>query len=204
MNNKIVGLTAFVAGFAAGVATTCVIFKKKYMFVEEVVEEENNTEEDKEDAITETEQIREVDIENDSDDVAEKCEEIIERYNYKSFSDKEKTEKKKEVDLYMERLYTEHDKPYTIPPDDFALFDDYETMFCDYFADGVLAEDNGKLVEDIDDLVGFDNLRKFGEYEDDTIYVRNDQKKLDIEICKDLNAYKDLDESEYSYTEKDE
>lgn len=87
------------------------------------------------------------------------------------------------------------DKPYVIPPEEFGEMDDYEKISLSYYADGVLADDMGELVDDVDDIVGLDSLTHFGEYEDDSVFVRNDVRKCDYEILLEPGNYSDLNKS---------
>ena len=86
-------------------------------------------------------------------------------------------------------------RPYVISPDDFGEHDDYETQSLDYYADGVLADNMGNVVEDIESMVGRDSLSHFGEYEDDAVHVRNDALQCDFEILRDLRDYSDVYQS---------
>lgn len=84
------------------------------------------------------------------------------------------------------------DKPYVIPPEEFGEFYDYEKISLTYYADQILADDNDELVDDIEDVVGFKSLSTFGEYEDDSVFVRNDRLKCDYEILLDQRKYSDV------------
>ena len=84
------------------------------------------------------------------------------------------------------------DKPYVITPEEFGDLDDYETISLTYYADQILADDNDVIVDDIEDVVGFDSLNSFGEYEDDSVFVRNDRLKSDYEILLDQRKYSDV------------
>lgn len=86
-------------------------------------------------------------------------------------------------------------RPYVISPEDFDTLDDYECQSLNYYADGVLADDMGNVVEDIDGMVGRDSLNHFGEYEDDAVHVRNDALQCDFEILRDLDNYSDVYQS---------
>lgn len=83
------------------------------------------------------------------------------------------------------------DAPYVISPEEFGEFDDYETIDLIFYADGILADDNDDLVEDLEEVVGFSSLTHFGEFEEDTVFVRNDRLKCDFEILRDQRSYKD-------------
>ena len=79
---------------------------------------------------------------------------------------------------------------YTISPDDFGSIAGYDTISLTYYADGYLADDADELVKDIDDVVGYDSLEKFGEYEEDAVHVRNDIREADYEILRVDYNYK--------------
>ena len=70
--------------------------------------------------------------------------------------------------------------------------DDYETFSLSYYSDGVVADDNDDLVDDVDEVIGLESLKHFGEYEDDSVFVRNDRLKCDYEILLDQRRYSDL------------
>lgn len=84
------------------------------------------------------------------------------------------------------------DKPYVIAPEEFGEFDDYEKISLTYYADQILADDNDELVDDVEDVVGFDSLNSFGEYEDDSVFVRNDRLKCDYEILLDQRKFSNV------------
>ena len=84
------------------------------------------------------------------------------------------------------------DRPYIIPPEDFGDYPDYETISLTYYNDKVLTDEYNEIVDDIDDLIGEDSLNHFGEYEDDSVFVRNDALKVDYEILLDPANYRDI------------
>ena len=59
-------------------------------------------------------------------------------------------------------------RPRVISPVEFDTEDDYEVYTLTYYADGVLADEQGNPVENVEDMVGRDSLNHFGEYEDDS------------------------------------
>lgn len=95
------------------------------------------------------------------------------------------------------------EKPYVIAPDEFGEADGYSIVSLTYYADGTLADDNDEPVEDVDNTVGCDSLSHFGEYEDDSVFVRNDARKTDYEILLDVRNYSDVME-EMSHLGNDE
>lgn len=84
------------------------------------------------------------------------------------------------------------DKPYVISPDEFGEYDDYTKISLMFYADQVLADEMDQPVDNIEEIIGFDSLTHFGEYEDDSVFVRNDARKCDYEILKSLRKYSEV------------
>lgn len=82
--------------------------------------------------------------------------------------------------------------PYVISPDEFGELDDYETISLTYYSDKVLADDMDQVIDDYMVCVGNDFMNHFGEYEDDSVFIRNDVRKCDYEILYDLRPYSEL------------
>lgn len=82
-------------------------------------------------------------------------------------------------------------RPYVISPDEFDE-NGYEIISLTYYADKVLANDMGEIVDDVDGTIGIDSLEHFGEYEDDSVFVRDDELKIDYEILLDPKNYSDI------------
>lgn len=81
------------------------------------------------------------------------------------------------------------EKPYVISPDEFGEFEEYSHISLTYYSDGVLADDADDLMDDIADTVGSDFASHFGDYEEDSVFIRNDRFKCDYEILRDNRAY---------------
>ena len=93
----------------------------------------------------------------------------------------------------VERVETMHDKPYVIEPEIFGEDPDYETISLTYYADGVLTDENNCIIDpgEIESLIGEESLDHFGEYEDDSVFVRNEERKIDYEILAVPGNYDD-------------
>lgn len=87
---------------------------------------------------------------------------------------------------------TKVEKPYVIPSEEFGEADGYDTISLTYYIDGYLADDDDEIVEDIDDVIGLESLNHFGDYEDDSVFVRNDRLMTDYEILLDQRNYLDI------------
>lgn len=81
--------------------------------------------------------------------------------------------------------------PYVISPDEFGEMVGYEKISMTYFSDGVLTDENNEPLDDVEEIIG-DGLEHFGEYEADSVFVRNDAKKCDYEILRDLREFSEV------------
>ena len=186
--NKTINFMMFVLGVAVGSVVTWRYVEKKY---EQIAQDEI-------DSVKEVFSKREAEFTEDTEarikvDNAKEKPSVIEyaarlrEQGYTNYSDMvdEKPEEVKEAPMTV-------DKPYVIAPEEFGELDDYETISLTYYADQILADDNDVIVDDIEDVVGFDSLNSFGEYEDDSVFVRNDRLKCDYEILLDQRKYSDV------------
>lgn len=82
--------------------------------------------------------------------------------------------------------------PYVIPPEEFDSEEDYDTVSLTYYTDGILTDDYDNVIEDIENTVGKDFASHFGEYEDDSVFIRNEMLKTDYEILMDYRPYADV------------
>lgn len=89
----------------------------------------------------------------------------------------------------VEKEVEDVEEPYVIPPEEYGELEGYRTVTLYYHADGVLTDDQNEVVEDADDVVGADFSEHYGEYEEDSVCVRNDAKRTDYEILYDPSTY---------------
>lgn len=188
--SKKINFTMFVVGAAVGSIVTWQYVVKKY---EQIAQEEI-------DSVKEIFSKRETDSAEEDEVVREKASKAKEKPNiveyaaklreqgYTNYSDVEPEIKKEEVNEESMDI----DTPYVIQPEEFGEFDDYEKIGLTYYSDQILTDEYDELVEDIEDTVGFDSLNYFGEYEDDSVFVRNDRLKCDYEILLDQRKYSDV------------
>ena len=183
--NKKINLLMFVMGAIAGSVATWQYVKKKY---ERIAQEEIDSV--KERFKTHKELISE-EQEQEKKDLVD-CINKIKECGYGETHAEEIENKEEKATM---------DKPYVISPDDFMEFDDYETISLTYYSDKILADDNDELVDDVEEIVGFESLKHFGEYEDDAVFVRNDRLKCDYEILLDHRKYSEVVQGKHHRTE---
>ena len=85
------------------------------------------------------------------------------------------------------------DRPYVISEEEFFENEqDFEQWSMTYYAgDDVLTTDKDEVVEDVDAMVGEDNLTKFGHMSKDMhlVYIKNNKRGLDFEIARSRGKY---------------
>lgn len=177
MNNKIIGLLMFATGAGVGSVATWQFLKKKY---ERTVDEEIRSFKEQyrkkhEEPTVDTNEDARTTYEP-TEEEKEEYAEIIEAGNYMTYS----------VDEEPPKL------PYVIAPDEFGDDEDYEQTTYSYCADGILIDEDYRLVEDVEGTVGFDSLTRFGEYEPDAVHVKNDRLKMYFEILIDEREYSEI------------
>ena len=60
------------------------------------------------------------------------------------------------------------------------------------FPDDVLTDSDDVIIDNIEETVGSDSLNHFGEFEEDSVYVRNDKLKCEYEILYIQEKYSDV------------
>lgn len=189
MNNKAIFVVAFSVGMAVGSVGTWYCVKKKY---EELAQEEI-------DSVKQVFSKREKELKGDEikKNIAENVKageqekpmsikeyaSFLQKQGYTNYSDTNEAENKEE---------TKSVKPYVIPPEQFGEIEEYNQIELTYYADHILADENDDIVEDVEEAIGFESLSHFGEYEDDSVFVRNDERRCDYQILLDQGLYSDI------------
>lgn len=175
----------FAAGVAVGVAATNHFFKTKYerLYQEDVesVKRAFSAPQQSEPVEGDTEEIL---AGEPTPEEVEDYNEIISTQGYSTAVDTPVDSIGKEVKGVR--------RPYVISPAEFDTEEDYEVYSLTYYADNVLVDEQNNPVEDVEKMVGRDSLNHFGEYEDDSVHVRNEAMQCDFEILRDLRNYSDV------------
>jgi hypothetical protein len=86
------------------------------------------------------------------------------------------------------------DKPYIIKPNEFGE-QDYDEVTLVYYANGKFTSyDTGDLMDEfeIEDAIGdIDPSVHFGDYEEDSVFIRNDERGIDYEVLRDEDPYEE-------------
>lgn len=217
MNKRILSkVFIFIAGAAAGSAATWMYAKTKYEqllkeSVDSVIEAfSDNIEigEITEDADEEDEEPSRKPSRNEKPDIIQYASELSKREheNYSGYFNEDEDEEADDDDEVMDDETPEDEaeydkveykkgsinpKPYVISPEEFGELDDYDQVSLTYYADLFLGDDTGRLIDDVQDKVGWESLNRFGEYEEDAVHVRNEALRTDFEILRVNYNYKD-------------
>ena len=192
MNCKFTNVLMFAAGAAIGSAVTWKILQTKY---EQIVQEEiASVKEALADMATDDSQSVDDDTEDEEEDRYYKSE----RPHQINWDELEDLDEEEEYEEYAELagMYSNEEggtekvakEPYVISPYDFDEIG-YRTIELTYYADGILEDEDHEIVTDVDDLIGVGSLNTFGEYEEDSVFVRNEQLRIDIQILRDYRTY---------------
>ena len=171
MNDKLALSLAFIAGAAAGAFVAWKALENKY---KQIADDEIESVKDM--------FKRKMQKQKETNEQAA----LLKEYNDIVADEKYTNNKEDERDM------AEKAKVYVIPPEDFGEYG-FETVSLTYYADKVLVDSaSNKVISNTDEIVGRNSLETFGEYEDDSVFVRNEDLKKDYEILLDVRKYSDI------------
>ena len=193
-------LLCFVVGSAIGSVVTWKLIEKKYKdLADEEIESVIETFKNRKPRIT-------------KDNVKETVEKVINKYKESKETVEDivtaegySIENEEEIDEDDESNYTvdvdpgiEVIIPYIITPEQFGEYSEYGTKTLTYYADNVLTDeiDNPITSEEMETMIGPDALDHFGEYEDDSVYIRDEMNEMDYEILKSEKTFSEIQERE--------
>ena len=197
MNRKLSAALLFTAGVAVGSLVTWRYFKSKYEVVEDEVEEKT------EEADGETEERDSEVLESEMSYKKPPLKEYVKMVETNGYVPKTHMEEVEEEIANGECDDKDVYEPYIIRPDEYGELHAYETLSLNYYADGVLTDELDNPIEDVESLVPADFADHFGEYDDNAVFVRNDNLECDYEILRDLRKFTDV-VGEYPYPTEDE
>lgn len=191
MNDKLSSVIIFCGGVFIGGFLTWDFFKTKY---EKIADEEiasvKETFEHREPRPDKNYKVEEALKGNDeyinvSPGVAERIIRIIDSNGYRNYSNTAIETDKKGGTADMELK-----QPYVITPEQYEDNVDYTKVSLTWYSDEVLEDDWGNVL-DPDDVIGSDALKTFGQYEKDSVFVRDDDEQIDYEVLLDTRSYKE-------------
>ena len=207
MNRKIINLIIFTVGAAIGSAVTWKIVKDRYeKIVQEEIKSVKEVFADRFSDSSEEPSSEESDDEMEEDplsDYRKICWDDLEDLDPSELEEEEYqadyagavVSKYEDIaNIYKEggadnMPSSEPREPYIIEPIEFGELDGYKTFELTYYEDGILEDEDYEIVRNPEEIIGPDALGSFGEYEDDSVFVRNERLRADFQILKDYRAY---------------
>ena len=193
MNTKVACAIAFVAGAAVGVAASWRVLDTKYkkladkeiasikeLFYSKPVE--NNEEPDE----SEEKKFEQSPEEDFTEEEKKEYTNIASSYtSYTNYTTKSVVEEEPDVKIT-------DSEPYVISPVELGDCD-YDVIDLIYYeGDNTLTDEEDEIINDVGELIGWESLEHFGEYEDDSVCVRNDIRKVDYEVLLDVRKYSEV------------
>lgn len=173
--NKVGYILTFTLGAAAGSLLTWKIVEKKYkQIADEEIESVKEHYKNKENLEHNTAEYFEL----DKEDTKFEYKEIVEDLGYSANIE--------EDDGTV--------APYVISPEEFGDKPGFDTESWTYYADKILTDESDEIVGDPENIIG-DGLDHFGDYDDDSVYIRNENTKCDYEILKHIRPFNDDEEA---------
>ena len=169
----------FIAGLAIGSGITYFSLKNRY---ERVINEEVNS-------------LRE-NYKKKYDSVSELAEKITKDYA-RADVDIQKIVEDNKYDTTDKYETSTEDKvispsPYIIGEEEFASTSFNEKASLTFYeGDEILTDDDDKIINNIDELIGYSNIDYFNRYDVDVIHVRNERLSIDYEVVRDTRSYSD-------------
>ena len=210
MKKIISGIAIFSIGFVSGILATAQYMKKQNKEIEDEVEiesekmpggenPENNDVIERMEEMTEEFEEYEERIKNEGYYVNEKTTVISESGDIMYDSDRPDPPvcRYDEEGYEMEEYTVMADRPYNIPPEEYEVYCEADGLWNSeeytYYADGYVTDSQGLPVspEDVIRCIGTEFPNWFGTYEDDQIWIRNDELRMDFSVVRDLDNFAD-------------
>ena len=211
MKKIISGIAIFSIGFVSGILATAQYMKKQNKEIEDEVEiesekmpggenPENNDVIERMEEMTEEFEEYEERIKNEGYYMNEKTTVISESGDIMYDSDRPDPPvcRYDEEGYEMEEYTVMADRPYNIPPEEYEVYCEADGTWNSeeytYYADGYVTDSQGLPVspEDVIRCIGTEFPNWFGTYEDDQIWIRNDELRMDFSVVRDLDNFVDI------------
>lgn len=188
-------IIAFIAGAVTGSAITWKILKKVYsQLAQEEIDSVKETFGKNVRCPSEPEEQtadEEVSYNGQKEDITAYAKKL-EQHGYTNYS---KTPETSDEDLKGDKApdYEDapnEDKPFYISPEEYGENEgsEYDQLSYTYYANGIVTDENDEPLTDLASIGG-DPLDHFGEYDINSVYVRNNLLKTDFEILRVLENY---------------
>lgn len=168
--------------FLAGAAIGSLVTYKVVMSRFEIIEDEEEIKEESKDEQEEKKESK------DSSEDLKRCTEIIKEQGYKTYSNPNVPPE--EDDCNEGEIDMENGDIRILSPDEFAEDMAYDTETWFLYTDGVVTDAYHHVIEDPKAYIG-DAIDHFGEYEEDSVFIRNSETMVDYELLRDSQSWEE-------------
>ena len=186
-------LLCFVAGATIGSFVTWKLIEKKYKdLADEEIESVKETFKNRKQIKINDKETSEKFITKYKDS-KDKIEDIVsnEKYNIENKEEIDDDEYNYTIDV---NEGVEFVNPHIITPEEFGEYNEYKIKTLIYYADNVLTDEDDNPITslEMEEMIGIDSLDHFGEYEDDSVYVRDENNEIDYEILRSEKMFSEI------------
>ena len=186
-------LLCFVTGAAIGSVVTWKLIEKKYKdLADEEIESVKETFKNRKQIKINDKETSEKFITKHKDS-KDKIEDIVsnEKYNIENKEEIDDDECNYTIDV---NEGVEFVNPHIITPEEFGEYNEYKIKTLIYYADNVLTDEDDNPITslEMEEMIGIDSLDHFGEYEDDSVYVRDENNEIDYEILRSEKMFSEI------------
>lgn len=215
MNTVIKNVFIFLLGATTGVVAANALLRKKYndLAEEEIshmreyydskikeTEDEDTTSEPENDPVESTATFGTLSKMDDKGDITNYTM-YASQYNNEECEDDDDDSENEDEDDFVEEDMKRHSpredsssRPVVISPDEFGEDNTYDSYYFTYFEGDhcLMSDDDEEPVEDVERIIGYDNLSHIGEYEEGLLHIRNDILRCYYEIALDVREYREV------------
>ena len=186
-------LLYFVTGAAIGSVVTWKLIEKKYKdLADEEIESVKETFKNRKQIKINNKETSEKFITKYKDS-KDKIEDIVsnEKYNIENKEEIDDDECNYTIDV---NEGVEVVNPHIITPEEFGEYNEYKIKTLIYYADNVLTDEDDNPITslEMEEMIGIDSLDHFGEYDDDSVYVRDENNEIDYEILRSEKMFSEI------------
>ena len=184
MNQKLSNVLMFTVGAAIGSLVTWRVLKSYYeRYVQEEIDRFVADWSERDRDVNKDEDVID-DFEDEDDSEDEDDDEAV--YEYHRLAKNYGGEEEGDEEVLCDN------GPYVIAPDEFGDGNFEHSLRClTYYKDGVLANDWFEVF-DIEETIGEEALKHFGDHQTDVVHVRNEQNAADYEVVYDPRTFAEV------------
>ena len=186
-------LLYFVTGAAIGSVVTWKLIEKKYKdLADEEIESVKETFKNRKQIKINDKETSEKFITKYKDS-KDKIEDIVSNEKYNIENKEEIDDDECNYTIYVNEG-VEVINPHIITPEEFGEYNEYKIKTLIYYADNVLTDEDDNPITslEMEEMIGIDSLDHFGEYEDDSVYVRDENNEIDYEILRSEKMFSEI------------